>query len=511
MNSMLYRSYQLLPLCLVAAAMPTGCFHAQSSLAGPGPHGGSGTVEARSLGTAHPVSVLAAGLRGDWVVACQSREDTDGNGRIEVVNTPLEVNRGDALMPYIMFSDEEMLVDEFVGARKNLIAFLRDGDLILLDTADRTELNLSHARGDAPPIDPEMTVSAGGFDHSGRELLFVEGNQQSAHFVIRDLRTGQERRLEVGAGRVEGAHLLAKASWLEVRSVADESSTIDRSSEGDFPGARSCWFGSEWGVASLNSNAADTYRAQAIRVADGFRYDGAVWSRDAADVALLLQRDGSMRWLLPEGREELVAPASCFPELEALWSRQRAVDFQCQTGPRSGRFTRRLFYTPTELYEGDPVSLDIVSLGAPDFDRSTDIWTMSRSWRDRVLFATPEGDLSVFDFLARTTTGVPLPPGARSEPDQLVFMPIYGFGRWSVAHASLFTTHPVVVVDLEAKRLAGSLDRMPLAFEPSGRALVTSGEVPVSTEHSLDGSRSALETTVDIAYGPLHWVRPAPP
>lgn len=102
-------------------------------------------IERRELGTAHPLLVQASAADGRWVVACQARQDTDGDGEVTIHSGHQGDMYGDALQLYVMFHDgEQMTAGGLADARPTgrYLALLRDGQLVVLDTRDRSALDV---------------------------------------------------------------------------------------------------------------------------------------------------------------------------------------------------------------------------------------------------------------------------------------------------------------------------------------------------------------------------------
>src|SRR5690606_4334369 len=129
------------------------------------------------VGTAHPLLVRAAASDGGWVVVCQAREDTSGDGAIEVTIGPRGELSGDRLQSFLVEgSGPGLPIDAFVAADASgrRLIFERGGQLISRDSHDQSELDLSE-RGarlgtDESPFAPHRAAR---FSEDGRRLLFL--------------------------------------------------------------------------------------------------------------------------------------------------------------------------------------------------------------------------------------------------------------------------------------------------------------------------------------------------
>src|SRR5688572_7781778 len=103
------------------------------------------TPPALEVGTAHPALVLESSPDGRWVVLCQAREDTDGDGEIRVHVGAYGALSGDRLQTYwVEGAGAGEPLRGFVASDGfgHYVAFDRAGSLVLRDTWAATELEL---------------------------------------------------------------------------------------------------------------------------------------------------------------------------------------------------------------------------------------------------------------------------------------------------------------------------------------------------------------------------------
>ncbi|HYO64527.1 MAG TPA: hypothetical protein VEU33_00485 [Archangium sp.] len=69
--------------------------------------------EAGPIGTRHPILFQRAAKDGRWLIACQAREDTHGDGKLEVRYGRYGDTFGDRLAPYL-FLEPDMSTGQLV-------------------------------------------------------------------------------------------------------------------------------------------------------------------------------------------------------------------------------------------------------------------------------------------------------------------------------------------------------------------------------------------------------------
>jgi hypothetical protein len=193
------------------------------------------------FGTAHPFIFQAAAPDGRWVVACQAREDTNGDGAVEVAYGYHGDTFGDALEPYLFLEPGEgQRLEDYVGAdpRGRYVAVVREGALRLVDSHTRSELELTRLRpsGRAPGEDDAwVPMPLADFTPEGRHVLFLREEQGQVVAVVRELASGQERRLETGPGELRRAAFDPTGEWVLLQLLEEDT---DRDGVLTWPQAR---------------------------------------------------------------------------------------------------------------------------------------------------------------------------------------------------------------------------------------------------------------------------------
>lgn len=112
------------------------------------------------FGTAHPFLVQTLGH--DWLVACQIRKDTNGDGRIYVDVGYHGELYGDTARPYLFWGGgegQEIDASLAVDDTKRFLVYREAGQMLVLDTSNGTRMNLTPI-GD---IEPQHLVMVPGY------------------------------------------------------------------------------------------------------------------------------------------------------------------------------------------------------------------------------------------------------------------------------------------------------------------------------------------------------------
>ncbi|RKH29951.1 hypothetical protein D7Y11_04915 [Corallococcus sp. AB018] len=182
-------------------------------------------IPAEDYGTAHPFVLVDSAPDGRWLLACQAREDTNGDGRIETVLGFHGNIVGDALRPYLFLEPGAGIrIDEVlaVAPTGRFLVLVRDTTLWLLDVETREEKVLvSDVTPDTTSPHPPIRAS---FSRDGLRLLYLrpEGGRPVA--VVRDLLQGTERVLDAGRGLLGQALLDPSGQWAAFDVVEDTNS-----------------------------------------------------------------------------------------------------------------------------------------------------------------------------------------------------------------------------------------------------------------------------------------------
>lgn len=182
--------------CSMALASP-GC---RASMDCNGAKSGHGRVVAESrqdLGTEHPLVLQDGSVRWGWVVACQARRDTDGDGRESIIVDMHGEAFGDELKPFLMtVPGPGQPIDLYLGSSstKQYVAFLSKKRLILFNAKTRHRIDLSSLGArvwdDGNPTMPHPAVA---FEHAGNRLAFVRRGGGGDDVILFDPDSGHEQ------------------------------------------------------------------------------------------------------------------------------------------------------------------------------------------------------------------------------------------------------------------------------------------------------------------------------
>ncbi|OJT21320.1 hypothetical protein BO221_26195 [Archangium sp. Cb G35] len=174
--------------------------------------------EAGPIGTRHPILFQQAAKDGRWLIACQAREDTNGDGKLEVIFGRHGDTFGDALAPYLFLEPGEgERLDDFLAADPTgrYLVVVRGGSLRLLDTYTRadTELSPPDAIPDSTAPSASLPVS---FSRDGQRLLLVSlsGPEKRATAFLINLQDGSKREVPHGPGLLGRASLDPEGRWV---------------------------------------------------------------------------------------------------------------------------------------------------------------------------------------------------------------------------------------------------------------------------------------------------------
>jgi hypothetical protein len=481
-----------------SAPPPPAISHA-SMVASPGAKPPAPPEEA--LGAAEPFMLEAASPDGQWVVICQARVDTDGDGKVAVRVGPRGELQGDRLVSYLLTSPgagdpiDELLAFDPTGrwlvTREGGRAWLRDarGGRVL----DLTALG-ADTEADALPYRPHRALS---FDAGGTRLLYVRRGSNRTQIVVRQLGSARETTIDPGPGELWRAELDSSGQWVILRVIAQDTNGNGRL---------------EWPVPRVAENR--------------WRCAGpiprpTVWGErgDANRLAVAPSSGGRVEWVPdlvtplgtdlvvrePGGRLLLRDSRGKTEELAAKECDARIVHSDPGRGLVLGVCTRGLGKSQLKLF-GRGLRLDLgVELGPPSLD--------APSGDSPRLFAIyPGKDAALVDLdqkkLHRLESGdavlaVGGPRAVVRRRGALWLLDVTAGTAVKLAElgpelGDWVQNGPVAVagswvVDAELGQVLGRIARRPLAVTRSGRALVALGGD--ADDHQL-------------AVGPLGWVRP---
>ena len=229
----------LLPLFLAACSTRCG----ETRVEGLAPEGWSTLVRAPAqgpetplqapagregdVGTAHPFLLEAHDPAGRWVILCQPREDTNGDGQVEAHRGNHGAMSGDDVDPYLIFgSGAGQRIDQYVAHAGSHVAVIRDGKLVIIDVEARTETVVPRAEvtDDNDLFEPHRTAV---FDAAGKTLGYLAKKGERRIAIVRDLEAGVETEVDPGPGRLWRIELPGDGSSIVMHVVV-----ADRNNDG---------------------------------------------------------------------------------------------------------------------------------------------------------------------------------------------------------------------------------------------------------------------------------------
>jgi hypothetical protein len=277
------------------------------------------------FGTAHNVVMVAAAPDTSWLVYCQAREDTNGDGRVSVGVGYHGDLLGDRMVAWYAGPDgREVQLDDYVGADPSgrHVALIRHGRLLLIDTVSDAIVDLSasgaDARDDINPLGGHRAAAFG-----DRHMLYL----RERSVVVRDLATGKETQIDVGSGELFKAWI--DEGWvvmLVVREDTDGNGKLEWPTVHTSLGARHCRgpissFSTGGGAGDAPTRLFVPLTGGEPREVEGFV--------SAVDGDLLVRRsDGSLALTGIDAEREL-APASCRGQVRGIDSLRGQVVAAC--------------------------------------------------------------------------------------------------------------------------------------------------------------------------------------
>ncbi|WP_394834360.1 hypothetical protein LVJ94_48460 [Pendulispora rubella] len=473
-------------------------------------------VSAENIGTAHPLLVEAVAPDGHWVVLCQARRDTDGDGTIEVGMADHGDMGGDELEPYfVLGGGEGDRLDAFAGADSTgrYVVFGRGGKLVLFDTFAGQETELSGGLVDdgKSPFRSRASVS---FDERGRRLAYVRGPARRPELVVRELASGLESIVSYGPGELWRARLDpgGELVWLDV-VVADtnDSGAIELPKARTTLASRRCR--GRPNVYGTYGWDGDRPIRRVARKVDGWQSTDARDALGAFGQRLVLRRGGAI--VLRDGSaERTLIPPKCHAQIVQADPEHQRLFFGCLGDAPKGERVRaaieRLDVDGTRSEVGFELELRDL-LGDADtwdniyllYDKATG--TIGR-WPSGFGLVVHAGDRGLFDShpYSNDDRERVIAYDAKGERRRFPYdlesrAPDFALRGQRVAIEVDRKTAlvPGVVLDLARGETIGSFVGLPLALATSGHVLVPVADVERE-------SRRYPPT------GPVHWIRPSP-
>jgi hypothetical protein len=164
------------------------------------------------IGTPHPVLVEELAVDGSWLVICQARADTNGDGKIEVGVGFHGDMFGDKMSPYLVLGGGPgVAIDSYVTSVDGWVAIVRDGKLEVVDAASHKRVALPGAdvRDDNIPFAGSRVAALGG----GR-MIYFRGDR----VILRELASGREHELTVD-GTPWRAEIDTHGTWARIAVI----------------------------------------------------------------------------------------------------------------------------------------------------------------------------------------------------------------------------------------------------------------------------------------------------
>jgi len=182
-------------------------------------------------GTVGPLSLVAAAPDRRWLVVCQARRDTDGDGAVRVDVGAQGELRGDALDGFVIDGPGPGFpVDAFAGSDPSgrFVAFVRDGHLVLRDTTTHLDTELGPGADVRDDLGSFVHPRALAFDEAGKRVLYLQTRDSGARIVVRELATGAEASIDPGPGELWRADFDPSGEWVVARVVTTDTNKNGR-------------------------------------------------------------------------------------------------------------------------------------------------------------------------------------------------------------------------------------------------------------------------------------------
>jgi hypothetical protein len=445
-----------------------------------------------------PLTFEAAAPDGHWLVTCQARSDSDGDGQIRVgVGAQGELS-GDALSRYLGFaSGVEEPIDDLLASSPDgrWLVLEKDGQSELLDTSDGARLDLT-ALGADTRREPQRWQSHRTLVFDTDSLFYVRGAAKAVEVVERRLSSGAERVYYRTSEPVLGISLDAAGKALILVSAGADANGNGRF---DWPyqleqGKRPCR-GPLTRYRAARANADPTGFVVIDRAsAEAHRADqlAAVFGSEvvlrAADGALVAERGKQRRAL---------ADSACAGRILWLDPGRDQLLVGCAMPKKTGRLAVELVAAGRHT----PLEIDVAALGFDEIARPAERLAALYPGADTVLFDAEKrllhrlksGDavLAISGAHALVRRGRTLLLfDAEVGSEALLAGKLDALGD-VLKNGSLVFASPFVV-DVADGRVLGTITGRPLSLASSGAALVPAQ--PASAE--------------SLALGPLTWQTP---
>jgi hypothetical protein len=437
------------------------------------------------FGTPHNVVLVAAAPDARWIVYCQAREDTNGDGEVFTGVGYHGDLLGDRMRAWYAAPDgRESPIDDFVGADSSgrYLAVVRDGRLLLQDTVADTTVDLSasgaETRDDATPLGAHRAATFG-----DRHLLYL----RERSVVVRELSTGAETAVDVTHGELFSAWL--EDGWvvmLVVRNDTDGNGKLEWPTVHTSLGARHC----RGPISSFSTfrDGGDDPTQLLVPLGGGEPREVDGFISTLGDELLVRRADESLA-LIGGATEHELAPPTCHGQLLGVDSERAQIVAACADG------VVRLFWrggwadvgTENPVHHGDNVESTDRLLLLPDgslldFETRAVVANLDDEYHpilaaDRALVHR-DGRVLLWNYTSGESRSL-----GRSESDYFDY-----------CRTGSVVAVDGQVVDLERFAKLGSYSGEALAVARNGEVLVAARE---PAPHSFE-----------LPVGPLRWIDP---
>lgn len=438
---------------------------------------------------------------GHWLAACQARNDSDGNGQLNLSAGPRGEAHGDALDRYLIAPGQELAIDGLLGADASgrFALFIQHGALALWDAPNRRAQDLSMLGADTRlSAESFAALRTLAFDARSEHLLYVRPGDRGKRLVIRRLSDGNEREFDPGPGEIWRARFDRGGVFavLEMQPADHE-----RSRKPSFPAPllsrpRPC--SASPGRFHSFLPRPDRPETVLLSLTDGTVIHEPGLVMPVADALLL--RDSSGALLLQRGsKQRVLEPAACKARVVHADASRELFIVGCTQKKRTGRVNLEL----VTASERKPLDIELASV---EFDREL-------SDSPRLLALYPGAETVLFDadhqklISLRTGDVVIITRGARAlirrgksllfydadsqSEEGLAAPPLEVYPQQLLSPPFVFVSP--LLVNLDSASIVGVTEQRALALSNEGRLLVAETE-PDSAQ---------------VVRGPLRWMTPS--
>ncbi|GEN07939.1 hypothetical protein MFU01_29760 [Myxococcus fulvus] len=320
-------------------------------------------------GTRAPFIFQAAAPDGRWILACQAREDTDQDGKVEVRFDPHGGLMGDLARPYLFLEPGEGLaVDDVLtwDSEGRRLVLLSGGAIRLLDTTTNEETRLGDwSDEDAETKAPRPPMRAS-FSRDGQRLLYLRREGARTVTVLREVSSGEERQVDTGPGLLGQAFLHPDGHWMVFDVVAKDT---DQDGALKWPQEQTTLAPARCRGLVLSSSYMGFHGDQPVRrfqrIEGGPNIEGEDILRPVGEGLLRRAPDGALLFEDEDGDRETWVPASCKAHLLAVDApreqlivgcdaREGLADLELHGASRHLRLGRKVFIEAGRLATDDP-------------------------------------------------------------------------------------------------------------------------------------------------------------